>query len=327
MQKTGNVMAHQDLTVLVVGTGSIANRHIVNLLALGVDVCFHTTNVSRLTTIASTYGITGYDDYMAALDHSDAVIIANPTDLHHLYALPALRLNKSIFLEKPISHDLGFAMEIYDNSHGHIIEVGCQFRASKNLQHLKLLLSQGLFTYYYNVSMGLRLDQWRPSRDYKNSYSAQRCRGGGALFDLIHTIDSAIWLFGDVVTATGQSRNSNTLMIDADEVTLLSLSHANSVIGQIQNDMVSPYYRGGIELITTDDIYYYSIPKCQLFKRFNSNQDLINISPDPSESRDALFLSHMQYFLRRITTPSLPPLCSIDDAIKALKVIQNITSG
>jgi predicted dehydrogenase len=58
--------------------------------------------------------------------------------------------------------------------------------------------------------------EWRPARDYRESYSASS-EQGGVLRDLIHEIDYAVWLYGKPVAIIAQLSNSGRLGIAAEE--------------------------------------------------------------------------------------------------------------
>ena len=46
--------------------------------------------------------------------------------------------------------------------------------------------------------VGQFLPSWRPNIDYRESVSARKALGGGALLELSHEIDYLMWIFGDI---------------------------------------------------------------------------------------------------------------------------------
>ena len=81
-------------------------------------------------------------------------------------------------------------------------QVGCNLRFLPSLQRLKDLIAQGVIGRIVRASFeaGQWLPDWRPRQDYRKSYSADPDSGGGVLFDLIHEIDAAYWILGDLTS-------------------------------------------------------------------------------------------------------------------------------
>ena len=98
-----------NMTVLVVGCGSIGRRHIGNLRSLGVhhiSVC--ETDPDRLSQAESQFAVSGYGNLEKALEEAapDAVIVCTPPYLHVQQALAAVGAGAHVFIEKPLSHSL-----------------------------------------------------------------------------------------------------------------------------------------------------------------------------------------------------------------------------
>jgi CMP-N,N'-diacetyllegionaminic acid synthase len=68
--------------------------------------------------------------------------------------------------------------------------------------------------------VGQYLPTWRPGQDYRQSYSASRGKGGGALLDLSHEIDYLQWLFGVLDPSAGLVGKVSDLEIDSDDLAL-----------------------------------------------------------------------------------------------------------
>jgi predicted dehydrogenase len=226
-----------------------------------------------------------------------------------------------LFIEKPISHDWIGVDNLCRLAKDAVVEVGCQFRAHPNLNALVHMLgkpeSGKLLT--YRLAMGYRLDDWRPTQNYQQGYSADSARGGGALFDLIHQIDIALWLFGPVVAVHAVLAKLSDLNIRGDDVTNLLLTHKSGVTGHIQLDMASPVYRCEAEVITNKAIFLWSNKEGLLRHQSPECEKIVNRLPEGFERND-LFLTQMEHFLKRVDGSVLPPLCAFEDGVEALKV-------
>ena len=95
--RAGLVKAGSDKRVLVVGLGSVGRRHAENLVSLGftyVEVCSERHRVQDFSVGGVSLRV--FHEYEAALDAcTDAVVIANTTNLHASYAARASERSKS----------------------------------------------------------------------------------------------------------------------------------------------------------------------------------------------------------------------------------------
>ena len=94
----------KDISIFVIGTGSIGRRHITNLSNL-----VKTVNVFSYRKIESINGpknISFINDINRGIDESDALVIANRTDQHVETAIKGASKNKFIFIEKPLSNSM-----------------------------------------------------------------------------------------------------------------------------------------------------------------------------------------------------------------------------
>jgi len=307
--------------VLVCGGGSIGRRHIANLIRLGSDVLLWRVRSELLTEISNDFPVKIYKDLTNAIADADAVVIATSTDQHISIATKVLEAGKALFIEKPISHNWTGIDNLAHLALGKVIEVGFQFRTHPNLialeSKLKQTEHQRLLT--YRLAMGYRLDAWRPTQDYKKSYSASAARGGGALFDLIHQIDIALWLFGPVISVQAILAKLSDLSIQGDDVTNILLTHKSGVTGHIQLDMVSPVNRCEAEVITSNAIFRWDNTLGKLLEVSSEGEIIVDSLPHEFQRND-LFYTHMKHWLSRIDDPNILPLCSFENGIEALKV-------
>ena len=133
------------MKVLLVGLGSIGQRHARNLRAvLGEDVQLWAYRVRRLQHIITpdlsiepdgdveaSLGLRVFMDLDEALaEKPDAVFVTNPNSLHMPVALAAARAGCPLFIEKPLSHDLEGVQELVDIIDGRrlVCFVGYQWR-------------------------------------------------------------------------------------------------------------------------------------------------------------------------------------------------------
>lgn len=307
--------------VLVCGAGSIGKRHITNLLKLGADVSVWRSRHAMLADISEQFPVRTYAELPVAIAEAEAVVVATATDQHMSIAQKALESGRALFIEKPLSHNWTGIDNLRQLAKNAIVEIGCQFRAHPNLKALASMLGQIKYgrTLTYRLAMGHRLDAWRPAQNYQQGYSADSARGGGALFDLIHQIDIALWLFGPIVAVNAVLAKVGDLSIQGDDMANLLLTHKSGVIGHIQLDMVSPVYRCEAEVMTNKHLFLWSHKEGMLCQQSPEGEVVVDRLPERFERND-LFLAHMAHFLGRVEGSALPPLCALEDGVAALKV-------
>ncbi|MCB0791914.1 MAG: Gfo/Idh/MocA family oxidoreductase, partial [Flavobacteriales bacterium] len=88
------------------------------------------------------------------------------------------------------------------------------------------------------AQVGQYLPDWRPGTDYRAGVTARADLGGGALRELSHEIDLALWLGGPVSGVRARLANTGALGIETDEVADLTLTFASGAVGSVQVDLL-----------------------------------------------------------------------------------------
>lgn len=308
--------------ILVCGAGSIGRRHIANLKALGASVQAWRARPEKAAELADEFAIPVHTDLETALGACDAVVVATESSRHLPLLLSAAARGRHLFIEKPVSHTLDGMAELRNAVGSLVVEVGCQLRACPVLQQLRSRLADNVYgkPLTYRAVMGLRLDMWRPGVDYRTSYSADRSRGGGAMMDLIHQVDLVRYMFGRITQVYCACSNVGPLDIAADDLSCLTLTSEGGLIGQVQLDMVSPVYRGDLEIVTTEAVINWSVTTSEVRIAWRGG-DTERHLPANGFQRNDLFLAHMRHFLGRLGGSGASPLCALDDGIADLAVV------
>jgi predicted dehydrogenase len=309
--------------VVVCGAGSIGTRHIRNLLELGASVSAWRSRAERAPELASALGIRVHTDLDDAIASADAVVVATATNHHMQIAMAAAQAGKALFIEKPLSHDLQGVPELEHvvAQRGLAVEIGCQLRLHPSLRALKDRLASGDDgpVHALRAAVGQRLDLWRPGTDYRQCYSADTTRGGGALLDLIHEIDLALWLAGPMTRVSAELAQVADLDIRAEDIACLNLAAHCGTLVQLEMDMVSPVYRRTLEIVCREAVYRWDDTAGHLL-RATTEGEKIAVALPPGFTRNDLFHAHMQHFLRRLIDPCIAPICALRDGIDALAV-------
>ena len=108
---------------------------------------------------------------------------------------------------------------------------------------------------------GSYLPDWRPTIDYRDSYSARRELGGGVLRDASHELDLAVWFFGwPLDVASAWIGKVGDLEIDVEDTVRTVLVSAAGIPIVIELDYLSRTYRRGIEITGTDATIRFDWP-------------------------------------------------------------------
>ncbi len=183
--------------ILIIGTGSIANRHhlIARRLFPEAEICAYSESGNRIDGIRMLRSLTEIENF-----HPQLSVIANKTNKHLDYAIFLANLNSHLLLEKPISMDLNGVDELLKVRKRNSIKILVGY----NLEYLdafkiilKLLKEEKVGRILdVQITAGQNLKSWRPNRDYRQTVSAKKADGGGVLRELSHEINYLVNLFG-----------------------------------------------------------------------------------------------------------------------------------
>jgi predicted dehydrogenase len=247
---------------VVIGLGSIGQRHVRILKSLGYDV----VAVSKRDDLAiKTYSciVQCVGDFTPNL-----VIIANETILHKntLLSLNKLNFQGKLLIEKPLfsdfnEDDVKALLPVVKNN----TSVGYNLRFHPLTRKLVEILDKEeiLFANFY---CGSYLPDWRKEQDYRLSYSCERKRGGGVLRDLSHELDLASHLLGDQV---GEPRalvsGHGVLGKDVEESASLLMRYERCHHVNVSMNYWDRAHRREITLLTKNGSYLADYSKGRLF--------------------------------------------------------------
>jgi predicted dehydrogenase len=153
---------------------------------------------------------------------AELVIIASPAPGHAQHAIPFLEAGIPTLIEKPVtadSKDSKKLIAIAEHTQTPVA-VGYCLRYLPSSQVVKQLLESQSIGNLLNaqVEIGQYLQDWRPTKDYRETVSAKENLGGGALLELSHELDYTQWLLGDLDVQFAHLRSSNHLGREVEEL-------------------------------------------------------------------------------------------------------------
>ena len=170
----------------------------------------------------------------------DAVVIASATDTHFPYIMQALRADKAVLAEKPISHELHEVEEAVELAKTKNLAFVCgyQRRADRHFRELKRQLDAGAIGNLKLLKTCSR-DNPIPPMEYLRT-------SGGIFHDmLIHDFDMLDFLSGgqvpESVTATGHSYHPEIEAMGDVDVCAVMFKYASGLIAMVDTSRDASY--------------------------------------------------------------------------------------
>lgn len=308
---------------LIVGCGSIGQRHLRNLIALGYeDVIVVDPIETVITDINSNFGIAGYLNLDDALTESpDAVILANPTAYHIPSAIQAAKSGAHLLIEKPISHSMDYISEliIEVKAHNLVAMVAYSLRFFEGINLIRDLLVDQVIgdVLHAQAEVGQYLPDWRPGVDYRISYSAMANQGGGVVLDLSHEIDYLVWLFGPVRSVSSQMGKVSNLEIDVEDTADMVMEHVSGIFSSLHLDYLQRLPVRRCKIVGTEGT--------MIWDYFSDSVDVYSI--DRSEwvshpylgERNEMYIKELQHFVNCVENKK-EPLITLENGVHVLQI-------
>lgn len=262
------------LQIAVVGCGSIGQRHLANLASIeeGLRLLAVDPQPERRESAASLADadpLVGIEEALSR--RPDAIVVATPTHLHVEAIEKGLAAGCHLFVEKPLaarSEGVRALLEEADRKNL-LVMVGYNLRFHPGVQALCSLVRSGEIgqVIWVRAEYGWYLPNWRPARDYRQTYSARRDQGGGVLLDVSHEIDLLRYLLGEATQVQCVTGNTGTLGIDVEEVAAVTCGFAGGVLGEAHLDFLQRAYCRTCKVVGTEGtaVWDYTGEKLSVF--------------------------------------------------------------
>jgi predicted dehydrogenase len=220
------------MDVTLIGAGLMGRIHLDAWVRAGARVRVHDLDQERAAALAGEFGAGVVDTIDAALDGADVVDICSPTAGHRDIALAAIAAGIPVVCEKPFATDAKETEEVVTAADAAGVAVfpahGTRFTPAYARLHESVAAGRlgtaavGRFT-----SIG-----YHP-RPFSDEHSE---RSGGVLIDaMMHGVDIAYWIFGDVTRVHATYRGQLATPAPAGTVAIGTavLTHAGGAISQL----------------------------------------------------------------------------------------------
>ena len=233
--------------VVIRGAGSIGRRHADVFARSGATVgLWPVRPESGGAGTAIPDGIERLDDNTgpAAMAAADLVVIATTTSRHVADAMHALDAGaRQVLVEKPVAVDASDAARLRGHARAADVWVAAPLRAHAGFRHVASLVPHIGTPVSGHVWCQSWLPDWRPTQDYRLSYSARRSEGG-ALRDLVHELDYVEQLLGKATLMGARLEYSGPLEIEAEQAATLLWSTGTAAVTCRLDYVTRPAARG-----------------------------------------------------------------------------------
>ena len=219
------------LRIGLIGAGGIAGVHIAGWQEQGARVTIYSR--SGAAELVERYGIDEVHSLAALFEVSDVISILTPTPSHHQYALAAIAAGKDVVCEKPLAESTARAAEMVKAAAtagvrlfpAHVVRFFPDYVAAK----------AALENSAAPASLQLSRSSAGPA---DGSWFYNENIGGGIIRDqMIHDIDQAYWLAGEVVRVAAQQTPPSVDGILSRPVTArVVLTHANGATSTLRGE-------------------------------------------------------------------------------------------
>lgn len=310
---------------LVIGVGSIGERHLRNFLRVP-DVRCSIAEVDTATRerVAGDHAVeAAYPDYRAAdLARFDGVVICVPANLHVPMALDVVSAGTHVLTEKPLAMSLEGVdlLKQRRDERGVVVSVAFPLRSSPVYRELRDRVAAGdlgavRLVHYYTGQY------WPDMRQaYPPAYAQSRDTGGGAIPDhLVHLINHFEWMLGPVEAVSAHHWRLGLHDIATEDSAQVTLRFAGGAVAVL-----------GTCLCQRDTITQLQVVAERGTMRIRDGADAVEIFQDDADrwrpgstaalERDGIFLEQARHFIDCIAGRATPR-CTVEEAEQTLRTV------
>lgn len=294
----------------------MAKTHAAALKALGVElVGVYGTDAEAANQLASQHGLQTFDDYDTLLSNVDVVDLCTPTDTHEALTLAAAGAGRHVICEKPIAltPESGERMVAACEAAGVRLFIALVLRFFPQYRAAREQVAAGAI----GQPELLRLMRTTAPPAFGGDWYFDRKRSGGALLDLlIHDLDYARWVAGEVHTVYAQQRERG-----GRSYAQVMLNHTSGALSLVEGGWAYPpgLFRTSLDLSGHAGLIEWSTDAAPTLRLFEPPEE-VQAAPlpplDPAQDPYAAELAHALHAIEFGQPFEVTP----HDAIAALKL-------
>ena len=294
----GNILMKK--SVLVIGSGSIAKKHIINLTSLNFKVYIlikglHTKKNLQFIKSNKIFFVHSLKDVSNKVDFA---IIANSTN-RHLNFIKKLALKKiNIFCEKPIFLSLKNVNKIRSviKKNKIIFSTNYQLQSHDLYRYIKKnILKKNILS--ISLKVGQNLNYWRAVPPSEHSYYLDKKKGGGVIFELIHEVNLINNLFGKIIYIKTLKKKSHDFS-NIEDIAISVFKTENNIYGTLYQDMISIKSFRKIEIICKNKNYLFDLLSNKGKIYFRNKSKIINYKKSKAKQMSLLKKNILNFYTK-----------------------------
>lgn len=309
---------------LVVGSGSIARRHLANFRRLlpDAEVCCVSAS-GRALADGETAATTQLPSLAAAVEWApDLAVVASPAPLHLDHACRLLDARIPVLIEKPLSDSIARVRDAAPllMRHRDRIEIAYNLRFLSSAQRMKALIDEGRVGRILGlrIEVGQYLPDWRPHADYRRQVSASRSLGGGVLLELSHELDYLTWMFGRFDRVFCVAANSGQLEIDVEDHADILLSR-DGLTAQVHLDFLQRRASRSCKVIGATGTLHWDLIANLISLEGPAGDDIL--FSEPAVDRNDMYVEQLRGFIE-VAAGRAAPRITLDDGLAVINMIE-----
>ena len=311
------------MKVIIVGFGSIGQRHCKNLLdESDAEILLSTKH--NIKNFKNNKRIQNLPSFEKCLKNQPEIgFVCNTSNLHIQTAIKLAKNNCHLLIEKPLSNSLKNITPLLSliEKNKLITLMGFNLRFHPCLIKVKQLLSKNKIgrVIYVNAENGSYLPDWHPEEDYRKSYSSSNTLGGGAVLTCLHEIDYLYWLFGNVKEVSAITGKFSDLKIDSEDLSSNSLRFKNNIIAEVHLDLFQRPAQRSCKIVGTNGTLFCDFNR-NIVSLYELNKkkwkEIMNLK---NYNINDMYVEEMKQLLKCVRTQK-KSINDIDQGLKTLKI-------
>ncbi len=323
--------------ILIVGLGSIGQRHYRNLKKINKNLNFFSIRKKRNSPELNKFNQIVKKKFISRkkkikeiglkeLENQkvDLALITNPTSLHIKTATELAKRKINLFLEKPISNNIKGVNNLLRliKKNKLICAVGFQTRYDDLLQKIKEIINSKKYGNIEKCYIEHKhfLPYHHKYENYKTGYAAKKSLGGGVLLCFSHEFDYANFLFGSPKYKYSSLKKSKKLKIDVESSALVIAKYQKKFETIFDLDFLKKKHVRSCKIQFEKAFIKWDLIKSNLKIYHNGKIKLIR---SKFQTRDNLFSEQLRQVLKSLNLKKSPK-SNIYNGIENLKNILEI---
>jgi len=325
--------------VLIIGLGSIGQRHLRNLFAINKNLNFFAyRRIFKTPSLSNKNSVIKIDikkkykiKYLLSLNNLkkykiDTAFICSPSSFHIDEAIILLKQNINTFVEKPLGNSIKkikILKTILKKTTATSM-MGYQMKFCPIINKLKEYVIKKSFgrPLYISIQQGENIKDFHKYEDYKKSYASIKNLGGGVVLSQIHDLDYLIYIFQNyrISSLKSFSKKLSQLSINVEDTLAASIllkKNNEKILCNLSLNYYEVVKKREINIVFEKASVQADLVNQYIKIRFPYKQKLQKFNYEKNE----LFKKQILFFKKYVEkNKKVPFLYSIENDIETLKV-------